>query len=208
MEATKKCPYCGEEIMATAKKCKHCSEWLETQPPIPPQPPITTLKESSPNKETEEEPLSFFEYYLDNAWNSEEAGSWKPKFDFSGTMPRKQFWIASFFISLIYGSLYTFFMVVASLHTGFSFFKIFIYLAFIGYIIKTVEMQIRRLRDTNTSPWFVILSFIPFLNLVPIIMFLQKGSEDKKTVWQKKDSIGLIALFIFIASMFFIASFL
>ena len=25
---TKRCPYCGEEIMATAKKCKHCGEWL------------------------------------------------------------------------------------------------------------------------------------------------------------------------------------
>lgn len=25
---TKRCPYCGEEILAIAKKCKHCGEWL------------------------------------------------------------------------------------------------------------------------------------------------------------------------------------
>ena len=30
MEKTKKnCPYCGEEIMTAAKKCKHCGSWLE-----------------------------------------------------------------------------------------------------------------------------------------------------------------------------------
>ncbi len=28
-EDTKRCPYCGEEILATAKKCKHCGEWLD-----------------------------------------------------------------------------------------------------------------------------------------------------------------------------------
>ena len=28
---TKKCPYCGGEIMLAAKKCKHCGEWLEEQ---------------------------------------------------------------------------------------------------------------------------------------------------------------------------------
>lgn len=30
----KNCPYCGEEIMATAKKCKHCGEWLTEQAPV------------------------------------------------------------------------------------------------------------------------------------------------------------------------------
>ena len=29
MIETKRCPYCGEEIMIDAKKCKHCGEWLE-----------------------------------------------------------------------------------------------------------------------------------------------------------------------------------
>ena len=33
MAETKYCPYCGEEILAVAKKCKHCGEWLEKQCP-------------------------------------------------------------------------------------------------------------------------------------------------------------------------------
>lgn len=39
-----KCPYCGEEIAATAKKCRFCNEWLpasgttgQTQQPVTPQ---------------------------------------------------------------------------------------------------------------------------------------------------------------------------
>ena len=34
-EATKLCPYCGEEIIAAAKKCKHCGKWLDEPPAIP-----------------------------------------------------------------------------------------------------------------------------------------------------------------------------
>ena len=29
MSDTKNCPYCGEEILDAAKKCKHCGEWLD-----------------------------------------------------------------------------------------------------------------------------------------------------------------------------------
>ncbi|OGU27074.1 MAG: hypothetical protein A2057_02715 [Ignavibacteria bacterium GWA2_35_9] len=29
MAETKKCPYCSEEILIDAKKCKHCGEYLD-----------------------------------------------------------------------------------------------------------------------------------------------------------------------------------
>lgn len=35
MSETKRCPYCGEEIMAVARKCKHCGEWLDKKPESP-----------------------------------------------------------------------------------------------------------------------------------------------------------------------------
>lgn len=32
MNEYKKCPYCGEDILAEAQKCKYCREWLVEQP--------------------------------------------------------------------------------------------------------------------------------------------------------------------------------
>ncbi|MCL2641008.1 MAG: PH domain-containing protein [Phycisphaerales bacterium] len=43
-EPTKRCPYCGEEILTVAKKCKHCGEFLDRplpSIPSPASPPIS-----------------------------------------------------------------------------------------------------------------------------------------------------------------------
>lgn len=32
-QTTTVCPYCGEKILVTAKKCKHCGKWLEKKCP-------------------------------------------------------------------------------------------------------------------------------------------------------------------------------
>jgi hypothetical protein len=50
-QETMKCPYCGEEILAVAKKCKHCGEWLDEEE-IEGEVEETEEKEETPKKVT------------------------------------------------------------------------------------------------------------------------------------------------------------
>lgn len=49
-DETKPCPYCGEDIMATAKKCRHCGEWLDDSKSKSPKSEKNPFKKSRKNK--------------------------------------------------------------------------------------------------------------------------------------------------------------
>lgn len=56
MEKTRKCPYCGEEIMADARKCRHCGEWLDDNVELKEE-PVCKLGKQEPENQQKNHPI-------------------------------------------------------------------------------------------------------------------------------------------------------
>ena len=53
LEPTRRCPFCGEPILAIAKKCKHCGEFLDRTPTAPTAAPPTSPTAPAPGSPDE-----------------------------------------------------------------------------------------------------------------------------------------------------------
>ena len=219
----KTCPYCGEEIMATAKKCKHCGEWLEAEPVESEQTvPQTATILSQPvveEPEAESEPVmseedkeyydrGFIPFYSERIWKLY-------RFTSSGSVSRGEYWKFALITGLV---LYFTFNVVSLVVTflnlsgvgsdyllGNKAYVLVCAVILIGAAITCTCMAIRRLHDTGKSGWLSILGFIPLVNIILLVFLCQKGEAvDPKAKAKVKDYVLLIGLFIVALFMDFV----
>ena len=164
---TKKCPFCGEEILAVAKKCKYCGEWLEEKQTVTKKmvacPVCTEQREedatSCENKETPQP--SFLSHYFIRVICKQYA-------DFNGMATRKQYWLYILFYNII--------AIAASCIDILSGIDFQLFGESLGYgwlftivsltlTIPSLAIGIRRLHDIGKSGWWFLIVLLPLVGI-------------------------------------------
>lgn len=173
------CPYCGESIASTARKCRFCGEWIEL--------PRENTAETSPASQSEAiEPESeqislsnddgFFNTYFIGCFLKQYA-------DFSGTVSRKTFWLtilAYLIINVGIVGLSALSVALCGLKMIAPAYGITALFS-LGTLVPTLALYCRRLRDVGKSPWYILLGLIPFIGPIILLVFFCSKSNTETT---------------------------
>lgn len=203
MEKTRKCPYCGEEIMADAKKCRYCGEWLndEAEPKQEPV-PETAIKESEnqPRNEIVAATAAVKEPLADSEPNKPNESLFKSCFweqitkhycDFKGNADRKTFWIC-----------YLYWMLIMWVIGGISIWlplvgTVLMWIVSLGLTLPFLGLSVRRLHDIGKKGAWILIALVPLVGPIwYLVLMAQKGESQNPNKWNVKDTVITIAMLV------------
>jgi uncharacterized membrane protein YhaH (DUF805 family) len=103
--------------------------------------------------------------------------------DFSGRSRRKEYWMFTLFILLVYavvGILFVMGANFAALGTGgdpeisvIGWIAIALFVIFaLAIIIPSIAVIVRRLHDQDKSGWFILIQFVPYIGGIVMLVFM------------------------------------
>lgn len=203
MEKTRTCPYCGEEIMADAKKCRHCGEWLNDEAE-PKQDPAQEMAIKEFENQLKNEVLVTTSHeegsLIDSVPNKPNESLFKSCFweqitkhycDFKGNVDRKTFWVCYLYYSLIM-------LVIAGVSAIVPLLGIILMtVVSLGLLLPFLGLMVRRLHDIGKKGVWIFISLVPIVGAIWLLVLLaKKGLTQNPNKWNLKDTVITIAMVV------------
>ena len=127
---------------------------------------------------------------------------WKHSFNFKGKIKRKEFWITQGFIFLLYllsvSISICLFLDINYVGNSYDFewtgVTTYIWISFYGFslvcLIPSISIQVRRLRDAARNPWWILISFVPFVGGIVLLIFYLSPSRTKRLPMTLQDRLN------------------